>query len=395
MAIFVQHGHGKSDKIDAALEAASVDGVIFGARNEKLANLEACIATVREQNSQVLFDPQFYVSALVPANDRFLPEYPYYKVGRTSADFVGVKKIMSYVKATLDFQMTLAPDRILSPTVIFDTFESKWCQTALNLADASLDFHSGLHKAPPLLLSFVIGEQALESASELDAFLDQITSWQTMFGTYIIYSREDSSYSQRFSAERMAHAMYLSYVLGNINDLEVLNGFSDFCGLLFRSVGSTTFATGWSQGLRQFHRRSFTKQKPGGQPARLRYTSTPLLSSILLSELEQIFENGNLDQVLSGVPSDSIINEATSPEASDWSLRSSELHHWESLKALEHEIGLDVATNLSSFEEKIASAQQLYLTLAKEGVVFGPQTRPDHLEEWSEAIETFREIAGL
>jgi len=395
MAFYIQHGHGKSDKVDEAIESGLATGVIFGARNEKLANLEKCVEWVRERNGAVLFDPQFHVSALVPANDRFLPEYPYYKVGRTVSDFVGIKRLAGYAKTTLDFEMTLGPDRLLSPTVIFDSFESKWCQIALNLADASLDYHSGLKGAPPLLLSFVIGEQALESRSELDSFLDQLTSWDALSGAYLTISRDDSSYSQRFNPERLANTLYMNYVLGHINGLEVTNGFSDFCGLFYRAVGSSTFATGWSQGLRQFHRRSFTKQKPGGQPPLLRYTSAPLLNSILLSELQQIFENGELEAVLSNVPYDSVITEANSPDDSDWNGRTSELHHWQTLSGLEKQVGQNVKTNITNLEERISTAEDLYLALENEGVVFSVKSRPEHLEQWSEALQTFREIASL
>lgn len=395
MAFYIQHGHAKSDKLDEALESDIATGVIFGARNEKRANIEKCVESVQEHGEAVLFDPQFHVSALVPANDRFLPEYPYYKVGRTASDFVGIKKLAGYAKSTLDFEMSLGPDKLISPTVIFDTFESKWAQVALNLADASLDYHSGLKGAPPLLLSFVIGEQALESRSELDAFLDQLTSWDEMTGAYLILSREDSSYSQKFSPNRLANALYMNYVLGNINDLDVVNGFADFCGLLYRAVGSRTFATGWSQGLRQFHKRSFTKQKPGGQPPLLRYTSGPLLNSILLSELQQVFENGDLEDVLSDVPYDTVITDASSPEDSEWSGRTSELHHWQTLVKFDQSLGANVKKNLTQIEERIAEAGELYLALANEGVVFSPKSRSEHLDQWTDAIQTFRETASL
>lgn len=395
MALFAQHGHGKSDKIDVALEERSIEGVIFGARNEKIENVGNCVEDVRQRNGKVLFDPQFHVSALIPANDRFLPDYPYYKVGRTATDFIGIKKLASYVKSTIDFQLFLAPDRILSPTVLFDSFESNWCQTALNLADASLDYHSGLSDAPPLLLSFVMGEHSLGSRTELDTFLDQVTSWESLTGAYFIISREESSYSQRFDSEHLANALYMTYVLASINGFEVINGFADFCGLLHRCVGSTAFATGWSQGLRQFHRRSFTKQKPGGQPARPRYTSNPLLNSILQSELQQTFENGSLEKVLSGVPLDHIITDAPSPEASDWNPRWSELHHWESLHSLDALIGDDVAANLDELERRVLAAQELYVQLIEEGVVFGMQTQPGHLEQWLEAIGSFREMTAV
>src|ERR1035437_7704625 len=105
MALFAQHGHGKSDKITTALDAATLDGVIFAARNEKPDKLAACIAELRENyETELLLDPQFYICTQTPPNDRYLPEYPYYVAGRTAADFVGTRRIQQYVKQTLDFQ---------------------------------------------------------------------------------------------------------------------------------------------------------------------------------------------------------------------------------------------------------------------------------------------------
>jgi hypothetical protein len=395
MALYAQHGHGKSDKIDAAFDAGAIDGVVFGARNEKRDNIEACIEVVREKHGQILFDPQFHVSTITPANDRHLPEYPYYKAARTAADFVGTKKLESYVQKTLKFELDLQPDRLISPTVIFDSFGSNWYQTALNLADASLDFHAGVADAPPLLLSFVIGEQALESRVDLEAFLDQVTSWENVFGLYVVISREERSYSQMFDPERLANALYLSYVLGHINGLEVVNGYSDFCGILYRAAGSAAFATGWSQGLRQFHKRSFTKQKPGGQLPRLRYTTLPLLNSILLSELQQIYELDRLDEVLSGVSLDTVITQAESPEDSDWNQPRSELHHWECLHLMDGDLGGDVGANVDDMEEKITEAKELYVSLEEDGIVFGSQTRSNHLDQWAEGISKLRDAVTL
>jgi hypothetical protein len=394
MALFAQHGHGKSDKIDKALERGAIDGVVFGARSEKRENIEACVEAVREKNGQILFDPQFHVSAIAPANDRHLPEYPYYRAARTAADFVGTKKLESYVKDTLNFERALQPDRLLSPTVVFESFGSSWYQNALNLADASLDFHAGMSDAPPLLLSFIIGEQALGSRVEVEAFLDQVTSWENVFGLYVVISREERSYSQTFEPERLANALYMSHVLGHINGLEVVNGYSDFCGLFHRAVGSAAFATGWSQGLRQFHKRSFTKQKSGGQQPRLRYTSLPLLNSILLSELQQIYEIGRLGDALSGVSLDTVITMAESPE-DDWNQPISELQHWECLHLMDGDVSGDVQANVSGMKEKIIDAKELYVSLEEDGIVFGSQPRSNHLDQWAEAISRLRDVITL
>lgn len=222
-----------------------------------------------------------------------------------------------------------------------------------------------------------------------------MTSWENVFGLYIVISREEPSYSQGFDPEHLANALYMSYVLGRINDLEVVNGYSDFCGILYRAVGSAAFATGWSQGLRQFHKRAYTKQKPGGQPPRFRYTSLPLLNSILLSELQQIYEIDRLDDVLSGVPSDTVITQAESPEESNWNQPISELHHWESLHLMDGELSGDVASDVSEIVKKIIEAKELYVSLEKDGIVFGTQTRSNHLDQWAEGIGKFRDVVTL
>ncbi|MCH7726888.1 MAG: hypothetical protein IH991_10455 [Planctomycetes bacterium] len=58
MSLYIQHGHGKSTKITDAFDDGSVAGVVFGARNEKVANLDNYVAQLREDyECEILFDP--------------------------------------------------------------------------------------------------------------------------------------------------------------------------------------------------------------------------------------------------------------------------------------------------------------------------------------------------
>jgi hypothetical protein len=395
MPLYAQHGHGKSDKLITALGTKDLDGVIFGARNEKPTNLLPCMeGYAADYDTELLFDPQFYVSTLAPPNDRYLPEYPYYAAGRTAADFVGVRKLQAYVKAVLDFERTLPVTRLISPTVLFDSFEDRWCQTALNLADASIDYSAGLKNAPPLLLSFAVSEQALSSRSDLDSFLDQVTGWNA-HGIYLIISRDDPSYSQSFDEQRLTQLLYAVYVLSVLNDFEVVNAFTDFAGLLLRAVGATAFGTGWSQGLRQFHKKSFIRRPSGGQPPRFRYSSAPLLNSILLDELQQIFEIGEIAKVLSRVPLDNVILSGDSPLASDWNARFSELHHWQVLKRLDTAMTGDPGTDLDRLINNIDYGRFLYGALSSKGALFERANAGDHLSGWKAAVNTFRKMVNL
>ncbi len=396
MTLYIQHGHGKSTRITEAFDDGVAGGVIFAARNEKLDKLDSCISQLQDgyNNIDILFDPQFYVSTLVPANDRYLPEEysSYYQPGRTAKDFIGSKKIDAYAKSTLDFQLKRNLDRLITPTVIAGSFADRWSQIALQLADASIDYHTGLKEAPPLLVSIVVSEAALDSRPDLDAALDTLTGWDVQ-GFYVVVVREEPSYSQMFDDDRLARLLYLVHVLGDRNDYEVVCGYSDFVGIPLMAAGASAIATGWYQSLRQFHQKAFLKRKPGGQPARLRYSSLPLLNSIMLSELQSIYEADHLDAVLSGVDLDSVIREASSPEDAAWTARISERHHWQTLAA-----GIDTLTGKSKKDtekiiDQVRKANGLY-TLIKPGVPFGHHTDGRHLPEWFRGLQEFQRSVG-
>lgn len=396
MALFAQHGHGKSDKLTEAVGDGSLDGVIFAARNEQPDNLRDAIAQLRSlsKNITLLVDPQFYVSTFVPPRARYLPEYPYYKAGRMAADFVGARRLQEYSKSTIDFQVNLGVDRIISPSVYVGSFEDRWFQIALNLADASLTYHAGLNGVPPLLLAFLIDEHAFASNQLVDDFLDQVTTWD-VHGVYLIPARAESTYSQRFDAAHLASLLYATHVLGHINGFEIVAGYTDFCGLLLRSAGAHAFGSGWAQSARRFHRSSFIDKRGGGRPPRLRYSSGPLLNSVLLSELEQIADIEQLDSVLSDVLLDQEITKAASPESSGWNQRLCELHHWQTLTKLEAELVGNERADVEKIAGDIVSATALYAALQESGVVFDRNTTGDHLAEWGEGVRLFRERAQL
>ncbi len=398
MALYIQHGHGKSDKIETALDDGTIGGVIFGARNEKPDRLEAYVNKIRENfdGCELLLDPQFYVSTLNPPNDRYLPEYPYYSESRTASDFGGARRTRQYVKDTLDFQVALGFDRLVSPTIIFNSFSNRWHQIALNLADASLEHHASLTNPPPLLLSFVFTEEALAAGEEVNGFLDTVTQedWD-MDGFYLVVARSADGYSQRFESQYLARLLYMVHALGHINGLRVVCGYSDFVGIPLRAVGADVFATCWSQSLRQFRRKSFVKQRAGGGQARVRYSSGPLCNSILLSELQSIYEAGRLDDVLSDVFLDNMISNSPQPTEGGWTTPISQQHHWQTLHSLDARLSGRVRIDLENTVRWLRDADGLYLLLEAAGVQFDRNAGRDHLMEWVRAIAEFQRMAGF
>ncbi len=394
MSIYAQHGHAKSNRITSALDANYLKGVIFGAKNESPDKLEECIAEMRASypDTELILDPQFYVSALDRPKDRFLTQYPYYQAKRTARDFIKAQNISNYVKDTIDFQISLGLDAVVSPTVLFDSFDDRWYQIALNLTDESVAYHQKLTSPPRLIINFAFSEDVLNSQAEVDDFLNQITSWESLDAVYLLVSRNEKTYSQQFEDVRLANLMYLIYILGKRNNFEVVCGYSDFVGILLKAAGATSFATGWFQGLRQFHKANFMVDDSRGGPARPRYSSLKLFNSILLSELEQIHNIGALDEVLSGIDQDKIITAASSPETSSWSLSDSEQSHWATLANLDSELTGDVEIDMASVLAKLKTAKALYASLQQSGVIFeSHNTREHHLDNFIDATESFQE----
>lgn len=394
MSLYLQHGHGKSTRITDAYSDGSTSGVVFSPRNEKLDKLQAYIAELRSAGTfELMLDPQFHISTVSPPKDRYLPDdYGYYQAGRTPRDFTGARRIQRYALETLDFQHAIDLDRLLGPTVMISTFSDRWTQIALQLADASVDHHGKMSSPKPLLLSFVICETAFDSRTEVDQFLDELTTWDVA-GFYICIVRDEATYTQKFDPDRCAHLMYATYVLGELNDFEVVFGYSDYLGLPLRAAGASAFASGWSQSLRQCHQNTFIKTDSMARRPLVRYSSGPLLNTILLSELEQINDFGRLNDVLSGVGLDSEITKAKTPDSSDWNERLSERHHWQTLNDLDSTFGSTVRGNIRGLLTRVAQAQSLYADLEATGVRFSRNCNSDHLPDWEDALNEFVRIA--
>lgn len=396
MAFLIQHGHGKGAKIETALSEGYADGVIVGARHEQPDNLVRFINEISEQHEcERLIDPQFFVAALAPANDGHLPEYDYFEPGLTGASFT-LRKMRTFARKTLEFQARANVTSLISPSVIFHSFNDRWYQIALNLADASLEAHSRLSDGPPLLLSFHISEQALSSHDDVSRFLDTITQddW-TMRGFYINVVRDGGEYDCCFEPDRLANLLYIANALGTVNEVEAIFGYADFCGALLRAAGATAFAGGWHQSQRRFVRAKFLQAKKGGQQPRPRYASAPLLNSIFLSELEQIHDVGFLDEVLSDVQADETIREAPESMRENWNQAIQFQQHFQTLKALDTAVRGQPRSDLRRLLKKIDEAEGLYATLEGSGVDFDTLTGSSHLSNWREAIELFAAEAGM
>jgi hypothetical protein len=284
-------------------------------------------------------------------------------------------------------------DRWISPAVLFDDFRDPWSQIALTMAQESISVHRGSQPAASLLLSLVIDENALRSRDALDEFLDIVTAWDVA-GFYLIVRRNDRNYPAAFDESVLLNLVYLVYVLGEVNEFEVICGYTDLVGLLLLAVGGSAIASGWFNTLRQF---SLSRFQPatGGRAPRPRYTSAPLMNSVLVvPELATAYYVGRSADVLSNTRYDQVMANGD-PANATWPPETACLHHWEVLARLAQGIeGASVGARLVTMENEIRQGIARYALLQGSGVQFEASTGPRDLNLWLRVVQAFRAEIG-
>ncbi|MBM4038541.1 MAG: hypothetical protein FJ290_08510 [Planctomycetes bacterium] len=398
MSIYAQHGYGKSDKIQRAMEARLISGVILSPRDESPENLTQFSQALRLQfpSADLALDPQFYATTIAPVRDGHLPEYAYYHPGLTRRDFISPASIARFVAETLDYERRLEPSFLVAPTVHFEDFRDPWSQISLSLAQEAAEYHSRLQGAPPLYLSLAFAERALGALDSLGDFLDILSGFEVR-GFYVTVSRDTSQYQPHMEAARLENLLYLTYTLSVVNEYQVVLAYSDLIGILLQAVGAHATACGWHHSLRQFSLARFRPSTGGRQP-RPRYTSIPLLASILvIPELQAAFDAGLGPAVLSRTDYDGALGTASGMNAwrSDRAQRA--LHHWAVINRTVNDITsrADIGDRLTNVLLRIGQASALFSDLQNRGVVFDPTSGPGHLDQWQQAIESFRRTASV
>lgn len=390
MAILAQHGHGKGDKVDIGLSSGVIDGVVLSPRHEEPDRLSEYVVVLRDSrgdNCVILVDPQFYLSALGAVNEGKLPDYSYYRPGLTRRSFIRGSSLQEYAQETLEFQSQLPLSAVIAPSVLFRDFRDPWSQIALSIGEESIAAWTRQANGLPLMIPLVFNETALHHRDALNEFLDVISVWEVE-GFYVVVEREDSSYPSLFDENVLANLMYLTYVLAILNGFRLIFGYTDLETVPLQAVGAAACATGWYNNLRQFN---VPWSDPGirRQP-RARYTSTPLLASVLVvPELTTAVDLGLANDLATSSAVDGPL--LGDPANADWPLRTACLHHWEALAAMAAGASSnDVRENLDRLVESISTARGTYALLMSAGVPFELRSGPARLDVWQKAVDTFR-----
>jgi len=386
MKLYAQHGWGKGDKIARGLDEHVVSGVILSPHDETPPDMESYVSKLAQATGgpDLLFDPQLYVSLIRNAAEGKLPQYNYYRQNLGLRDFTALRNVQQIVKESIDFQKNLELSHILSPTICAESFTDRSAQVALTLAEESIEYWNGIDDDRPLLVSFVFAEFALAHNQQVSDFLDTISLLEAD-GFYLLVDRNSPGYSQDFESTRLAQMLRIIYSLKR-SRFEIVCGYSDFTNVLYSAVNADAGATGWTQKLKRFNRGRF-QPSAGGRRPRDRYSSSKLINSIYITELDSCQDVQRLRAVKSNTPYDRSFDGQSYPSGVSWSSEDAALHHWASISQILERVNQPtVRGRLEEISQRISTAQELYRDLTRLGVTFEPPNGAAHLENWAEGI---------
>lgn len=229
----------------------------------------------------------------------------------------------------------------------------------------------------------------------MEEFLNVI-SLLDVKGFYIIIAHNDSnSKPTAMNPNILSNIMWFLYILSELNGFEVIVGFSDMLSLPMAAVSNANFACGWYNNLKAFSEMNF-RPSTGGRRPRKRYTSGPLMSSLLLLPEIATLNRMNL---LSQVESESPFNNIIRPNLNDaaWTDEISCLHNWHVINSLLKEIERQgsCSNRLDYITGKIVQASEIYRLINERGFQLDAKSSGSHLNAWLAAISDFRTQAGI
>jgi hypothetical protein len=395
MKLYAQHGFGDGDKVAIGLGEGLIQGVVFGAKDISPDKLREKLneANKLSPDAARLLDPQFYVSLLGGGTNLrlgSLEEYPYFRPYRRS-QLELTERVGEVLRGALEFQAELPLSGIIAPNILISrSFDSAESVIAKNFIRATRAHYGKLGDKRPIYATLAVSREALLEKSQLQEFLADITLLDNPpDGFYLLVGASSSeARTEIFHADVIAGWLLLNYSL-KVNGFEVINGYSDRLSPFLGAVGGDAGCSGWFNTLRTFSLDRFAPASAGGRLPVQRYLSTRLLNRITFIELNGL--HLFLPEVLNGLAHDADFTEAEEPQRNREVFQS-----WEALQSLVARLTTaDLVANLEKCNAAIAQARDAYARISAARFPLDAKSGNDHLEDASEGIKLFRELAEL
>ncbi|MCW5547376.1 MAG: hypothetical protein KIT44_00260 [Opitutaceae bacterium] len=401
MKLFVQHGYGEGQKVQAGIDAGYIDGVIYSPKDIGLGRLQGSLDDLakRKPAAERLFDPQYYATLVANApNSRcglLMSEYAEYFSARRRGQLEQEGRVRDDLRDTLRFTKKLNLSSVITPGIFVPrSLNSIEAVIAKNFIRFSKTTAKEVGESRPVLATLAISCEALRRHQELIEFLTDLTLLENPpDGFYLLVGTSGTDGRQEiYHADTIAGWLFLTHTLA-LNGLRAVNGYSDRLTPFLGACGAAAGASGWWSNLRNFGLGRFAPEASGGRLPTPRYLSCALLNRITFDELERL--RGVVPDVLNGLPTDKLypVEDGSEPERNQEVLQS-----WDAIRELNRRLVAegDTEASLANCRKGIADAAGLYLEV--QGALFSPldsKSDDSHLAPLSDGLELFAELAEL
>lgn len=258
--LYIQHGYGKSNKIQRVADEARLAGVILSPAHEDMHKLAATADDCRSRGLEVLLDPQSYIYSLSPQG--FARKHAAHQIEFSDLHWSQTADTLNgHVDAVLVANQNIGNKDgwLVAPAPHQANLTDYWMPAALQYGRTSAKKWGSAQT----IATIVIDENVLRSWDDLQRWLDPLTTLDVA-GFYLLVNRKGYVYpGSAWDADALANLLRVIYTLTEINDYKVIWGYSDIEGLLGLAAGASAIASGWSQGLRFFSTAKWNETQRG------------------------------------------------------------------------------------------------------------------------------------
>jgi hypothetical protein len=393
----MQDGHQAASRVAPALEQGSIDGVIWSPGDQTPDGLAAQLNAYAGGSVVQAIDPQMYVAALQDANPKKLGRHGLFSLPMGSRDY-STRRLEQVVIKVLELQGDAPTSHLLSPTVAVSSMGDRSAQVALTLAETSLETWADIGDDRPLFVSSAIDRSLLADEDSVNSLLDELSALECD-GFYLLFElppRLDPAQLE----QHLARAMYIVYVLGELNGYDVWTGYSGLTGYLMRAAGASAFGGGFFQ-KQQWWATSHWTGSGGGRQPRPRIALDTILGSLLIdAELGPLLRqrrDADLAETIllsrGEMAEDYRARGSISGAEPDRARMTAQL--LAVCRSLDSRISGDVSADLRRVREAITDAQELHRRISAVNVQLEPDSAPTRLGIFAAAIASFGARAGL
>lgn len=385
---YLQHGHGKSTKIEDCTAGGDVAGVILSPGHEDVAALAGTVRRSQLLGLRVLIDPQSYVYSTSPQG-----QIRYHEAHGLSFSqmhwALSATELTNLIQAVSDTNRNAGVAQPwICPAPFHRNLTDYWMPSAIQFARTACELWND-----GVIATIALDETALSDWDRVADWLDVLTTLDVT-GFYLLVSRRAALYPPiLWEAPTLANLLRLIHTLSVVNEYEVIWGYSDVDGLLGVAAGATAVASGWSYGLRQFSVERYNEKRAGGARTVPRLYIPSLLSDLRNNEAEDLY-HGTTDGA--NLFPDALRSEFESRPFDSLSNPEAQSQH---LLGLAADVAVitrdaDLTARLDLVSTRINSALSEFQRLRNAGLELDPRYA-GRLNSYTEALSMFRKSVAL